>query len=57
MSHKAASAQPKQKARPRTTPITGIGQARKLPVALLLILLLLIVRPGGLFGSVTVRRA
>ena len=34
-----------------------VGQALKLPVALLLILLLLIVRPGGLFGSVTVRRA
>jgi branched-chain amino acid transport system permease protein len=34
-----------------------VGQELKLPVALLLILLLLIVRPGGLFGSVTVRRA
>jgi branched-chain amino acid transport system permease protein len=34
-----------------------VGEALKLPVALLLILLLLIVRPGGLFGSVTVRRA
>jgi branched-chain amino acid transport system permease protein len=34
-----------------------VGQALKLPTALLLILLLLIVRPGGLFGSVTVRRA
>jgi branched-chain amino acid transport system permease protein len=34
-----------------------VGSALKLPTALLLILLLLIVRPGGLFGSVTVRRA
>jgi len=34
-----------------------IGSALKLPTALLLILVLLIVRPGGLFGSVTVRRA
>ena len=34
-----------------------VGEALKLPTALLLILLLLIVRPGGLFGSVTVRRA
>jgi branched-chain amino acid transport system permease protein len=34
-----------------------VGQALKLPTALLLILILLIVRPGGLFGSVTVRRA
>jgi branched-chain amino acid transport system permease protein len=34
-----------------------VGQTLKLPTALLLILLLLIVRPGGLFGSVTVRRA
>jgi branched-chain amino acid transport system permease protein len=34
-----------------------VGEALKLPVALLLILLLLIVRPGGLFGTVTVRRA
>jgi len=34
-----------------------IGSSLKLPAALLLILLLLIVRPGGLFGSVTVRRA
>jgi branched-chain amino acid transport system permease protein len=34
-----------------------VGSTLKLPAALLLILLLLIVRPGGLFGSVTVRRA
>jgi branched-chain amino acid transport system permease protein len=34
-----------------------LGSALKLPTALLLILLLLIVRPGGLFGSTTVRRA
>jgi branched-chain amino acid transport system permease protein len=34
-----------------------VGSALKLPTALLLILLLLIARPGGLFGSVTVRRA
>jgi branched-chain amino acid transport system permease protein len=34
-----------------------VGSALKLPAALLLILLLLLVRPGGLFGSVTVRRA
>ena len=34
-----------------------VGSALKLPAALLLILLFLIVRPGGLFGTVTVRRA
>jgi branched-chain amino acid transport system permease protein len=34
-----------------------VGSALRLPTALLLILLLLIVRPSGLFGSVTVRRA
>jgi branched-chain amino acid transport system permease protein len=33
-----------------------IGSALKLPAALLLILLLLLVRPGGLFGRVAVRR-
>lgn len=33
-----------------------IGQTLKLPVALLLILALLIVRPGGLFGRVAARR-
>jgi branched-chain amino acid transport system permease protein len=33
-----------------------IGSTLKLPAALLLILVLLLVRPGGLFGSVTVRR-
>jgi len=33
-----------------------IGSTLKLPVALLLILVLLLVRPGGLFGSVAVRR-
>jgi branched-chain amino acid transport system permease protein len=33
-----------------------IGSTLKLPVALLLILLLLLVRPGGLFGKVAVRR-
>jgi branched-chain amino acid transport system permease protein len=34
-----------------------IGQTLKLPVALLLILALLVVRPGGLFGRVAARRA
>ena len=34
-----------------------IGSTLKLPAALLLILLLLLVRPGGLFGRVAVRRA
>jgi branched-chain amino acid transport system permease protein len=34
-----------------------IGSTLKLPVALLLILVLLLVRPGGLFGRVAVRRA
>jgi branched-chain amino acid transport system permease protein len=33
-----------------------IGSTLKLPVALLLILVLLLVRPGGLFGHVAVRR-
>jgi branched-chain amino acid transport system permease protein len=33
-----------------------IGQTLKLPVALLLILALLVVRPGGLFGRVAARR-
>src|SRR3989440_6884471 len=33
-----------------------IGSTLKLPVALLLILILLLVRPGGLFGRVAVRR-
>jgi len=33
-----------------------IGSTLKLPAALLLILVLLLVRPGGLFGSVSVRR-
>ena len=33
-----------------------VGSALKLPAALLLILLLLLVRPGGLFGRVAVRR-
>ena len=33
-----------------------IGSTLKLPAALLLILVLLLVRPGGLFGKVTVRR-
>jgi len=33
-----------------------IGSTLKLPAALLLILVLLLVRPGGLFGRVTVRR-
>jgi branched-chain amino acid transport system permease protein len=33
-----------------------IGSTLKLPVALLLILVLLLVRPGGLFGKVAVRR-
>jgi branched-chain amino acid transport system permease protein len=33
-----------------------IGSTLKLPAALLLIFLLLLVRPGGLFGSVAVRR-
>ncbi len=33
-----------------------IGSTLKLPVALLLILVLLLLRPGGLFGRVTVRR-
>ncbi|MFL5968552.1 MAG: branched-chain amino acid ABC transporter permease [Gaiellaceae bacterium] len=33
-----------------------VGSALKLPTALLLILLLLLVRPGGLFGRVAVRR-
>jgi branched-chain amino acid transport system permease protein len=33
-----------------------IGSTLKLPAALLLILVLLLVRPGGLFGSVVVRR-
>jgi branched-chain amino acid transport system permease protein len=33
-----------------------IGSTLKLPAALLLILILLLVRPGGLFGSVAVRR-
>jgi branched-chain amino acid transport system permease protein len=33
-----------------------IGSTLKLPVALLLILVLLLVRPGGLFGRVAVRR-
>jgi branched-chain amino acid transport system permease protein len=33
-----------------------IGSTLKLPVALLLILVLLLVRPGGLFGRVEVRR-
>ncbi|MGZ6582701.1 MAG: branched-chain amino acid ABC transporter permease, partial [Gaiellaceae bacterium] len=33
-----------------------IGSTLKLPAALLLILALLLVRPGGLFGKVTVRR-
>jgi len=33
-----------------------IGSTLKLPVALLLILVLLLVRPGGLFGHVSVRR-
>src|SRR5918995_1547369 len=33
-----------------------IGSTLKLPAALLLILVLLLVRPGGLFGSVAVRR-
>jgi branched-chain amino acid transport system permease protein len=33
-----------------------IGSTLKLPVALLLILVLLLVRPGGLFGSVAARR-
>jgi branched-chain amino acid transport system permease protein len=34
-----------------------VGSALKLPTALLLILLLLLARPGGLFGSTAVRRA
>jgi branched-chain amino acid transport system permease protein len=33
-----------------------IGSTLKLPAALLLILVLLLVRPGGLFGKVAVRR-
>ncbi len=33
-----------------------IGSTLKLPVALLLILILLLIRPGGLFGRVAVRR-
>jgi branched-chain amino acid transport system permease protein len=33
-----------------------IGSTLKLPVALMLILVLLLVRPGGLFGSVAARR-
>ncbi len=33
-----------------------IGSTLKLPAALMLILVLLLVRPGGLFGSVSVRR-
>jgi len=33
-----------------------IGSTLKLPAALMLILVLLLVRPGGLFGRVTVRR-
>jgi branched-chain amino acid transport system permease protein len=33
-----------------------VGSALKLPAALLLILMLLLVRPGGLFGRVAVRR-
>jgi branched-chain amino acid transport system permease protein len=33
-----------------------VGSALKLPAALLLILMLLLVRPGGLFGTVAVRR-
>ena len=33
-----------------------IGSTLKLPAALLLILVLLLVRPGGLFGRVAVRR-
>jgi branched-chain amino acid transport system permease protein len=33
-----------------------VGQALKLPAALLLILLVLVVRPNGLFGRVSVRR-
>jgi branched-chain amino acid transport system permease protein len=33
-----------------------VGSTLKLPVALLLILVLLLVRPGGLFGRVVVRR-
>jgi branched-chain amino acid transport system permease protein len=33
-----------------------IGSTLKLPVALLLILVLLLLRPGGLFGRVAVRR-
>jgi branched-chain amino acid transport system permease protein len=33
-----------------------VGSTLKLPAALLLILLLLLVRPGGLFGRVAVRR-
>jgi branched-chain amino acid transport system permease protein len=34
-----------------------VGSPLKLPTALLLILLVLLVRPGGLFGRVAVRRA
>ena len=33
-----------------------VGQALRLPTALLLILLVLLVRPAGLFGRVAVRR-
>jgi branched-chain amino acid transport system permease protein len=33
-----------------------VGEALKLPAALLLILLLLLVKPNGLFGRVAVRR-
>jgi branched-chain amino acid transport system permease protein len=33
-----------------------VGSTLKLPVALLLILVLLLLRPGGLFGRVAVRR-
>ena len=36
--------------------VNYIGQTLKLPVALLLILALLIVRPGGLFGRIAARR-
>jgi branched-chain amino acid transport system permease protein len=33
-----------------------VGQTLKLPAALLLILLVLLVKPNGLFGRVAVRR-
>ena len=36
--------------------VGAIGSTMKLPVALLLILMFLLVRPGGLFGRVAVRR-